>query len=318
MRILLSIQEICSPHRSKTAHRVLFLLMGLALQQDQAVLPTLIKGKYRPQERITWEFALSTQIWMVCCSALAYRTLSQPYDTIEKILEGIFTSMTSYQALFFDLDGTLTDPKAGITKSIQYALAQFGIDEPDLDKLIPFIGPPLTESFQIHYGFDATQAQQALDFYRVYFTAGGMYENVVYDGIVDLLATLNTRGKRLFVATSKPTVFAEQILTHFHLDHYFEGIIGSNLDGTRSAKTEVIAHIFAQTPTLAHQTTAMVGDRKHDIIGAQNNDIDAIAVGYGYGTRDELEAARPTHLAMSVADLARLLQDTTEQASILS
>src|SRR5258708_25212910 len=225
---------------------------------------------------------------------------------MEKISEGTFSSMTSHQVLLFDLDGTLTDPKPGITKSIQYALAQFGIQEPDLDTLIPFIGPPLTESFQLHYDFDAAQAQQALVFYREYFTARGMYDNAVYPGIEDLLTALTTQGKRLIVATSKPTLFAEQILAHFHLDHYFERIIGSNLDGTRSEKTEVIAHVFAKIPAIARNTAVMVGDRKHDIIGAHPNGIHSIAVGYGYGTWDQVEAASPTPLGLSLADFSRL------------
>lgn len=216
--------------------------------------------------------------------------------------------MTSHQVLLFDLDGTLTDPKSGITKSIQYALAQFGIDEPDLAKLTSFIGPPLTESFHIYYDFDATQAQQALVFYREYFTNGGMYDNAIYPGIVNLLAALTAQEKRLLVATSKPTVFAKQILEHFQLDTYFERIIGSNLDGTRTTKTEVIAYALTEVPSIARDTAVMIGDRKHDIIGARDNGLHSIAVGYGYGTQDELVAANPTYLVSTVEQLARLLQ----------
>jgi len=217
--------------------------------------------------------------------------------------------MTAHQVLLFDLDGTLTDPKPGITKSIQYALAQFGIHEPDLDKLIPFIGPPPTESFQLHYGFDEVQARQALAFYREYYTAGGMYDNAVYPGVVDLLATLAAQQKRLLVATSKLTVFAEQILAYFQLDGYFERIIGSNLDGTREAKTEVIAYALAADPAIARHTALMIGDRKYDILGAHENGLHSVAVGYGYGTQDELMAASPTHLVSTVDQLARLLQE---------
>jgi phosphoglycolate phosphatase len=216
--------------------------------------------------------------------------------------------MTAHQVLLFDLDGTLTDPKSGITKSIQYALAQFDVDETDLATLTSFIGPPLTESFQKYYGFDAVQAEQALLFYREYFTNGGMYDNAVYPGIINLLTALTAQEKRLLVATSKPTVFAEQILAHFQLDTYFEQIIGSNLDGTRTTKTEIIAYTLATVPTIARSATIMIGDRKHDICGARDNGLPSIAVGYGYGTLDELVAATPTYLVPTVEQLAKLLQ----------
>ena len=216
--------------------------------------------------------------------------------------------MTAHQVLLFDLDGTLTDPKPGITKSIQYALAQYGIHEPDLEKLVPFIGPPPTESFQLYYGFDAAQARQAVAFYREYYTAS-MYDNAVYPGIVDLLAALVAQQKRLLVATSKLTHFAEQILAHFQLDVYFERIIGSNLDGTREAKSEVIAYALAADPAIARHTALMIGDRKHDILGAHENGLHSVAVGYGYGTQDELMTASPTHLVSTVEQLARLLQE---------
>lgn len=216
--------------------------------------------------------------------------------------------MTAHQVLLFDLDGTLTDPKVGITKSIQYALTQFGINETDLATLTSFIGPPLTESFHKHYGLDAAQAVQAVLFYREYFTNGGMYENAVYPGIVNLLTALAAQGKRLLVATSKPTVFAEQILAHFRLDTYFEQIIGSNLDGTRTTKTEIIAYALAEMPTDIRHTAIMIGDRKHDICGARDNGLPSIAVGYGYGTLDELVAATPMYLVHTVEQLAKLLQ----------
>ena len=203
----------------------------------------------------------------------------------------------------------MTDPKPGITKSIQYALAQYGIHEPDLEKLVPFIGPPPTESFQLYYGFDAAQARQAVAFYREYYTPGSMYDNAVYPGIVDLLAALVAQRKRLLVATSKLTHFAEQILAHFQLDVYFERIIGSNLDGTREAKSEVIAYALAADPAIARHTALMIGDRKHDILGAHENGLHSVAVGYGYGTQDELMAASPTHLVSTVEQLARLLQE---------
>jgi phosphoglycolate phosphatase len=212
--------------------------------------------------------------------------------------------MPTYQTVLFDLDGTLTDPKPGITGAVNYALKRFGLEVQDLDKLIPFIGPPLGESFQQYYGFSAEQAQEAVRYYREYFAERGLYENAVYPGIPELLTGLQARGMQLAVATSKPTHFAQKILVHFQLDQYFALVMGSELDGTRSNKAEVIDAALAQLPGVAPQTTIMIGDRKHDIIGAQKNGLDSLAVGYGYGTAEELEMASPTYKVGSVTELA--------------
>ena len=213
-----------------------------------------------------------------------------------------------YQVILFDLDGTLTDPKVGITKSVQYALAKYNIQEPDLDRLIPFIGPPLAESFQEFYSLSREQALTAVGYYREYFTQAGMYENAVYPGIKAMLAELTKAGRQLIVATSKPTVFSEQIVAHFDLAQYFTQIVGSNLDGSRIHKAEIIAYILAELPQIPRENIVMVGDRKHDIIGAQQNGLAAIAVSYGYATPAELEQAKPTFQVATVAGLAALLQ----------
>ena len=214
--------------------------------------------------------------------------------------------MTGYEMVLFDLDGTLTDSKIGITKSVQYALSKFSIREDNLDNLESFIGPPLSESFQKHYGFELTQAQDAVDFYREYFSTSGMYENAVYPGIPDLLADLKSKRKELIVATSKPTVFANQILNAFNLYHYFTVVVGSHLDGTRTSKTEIIAHALSTLEKSQNNNAVMVGDREHDIIGAQGNAIDSIAVTYGYGSLLELQRANPTYLAHAVEDIGAL------------
>lgn len=213
-----------------------------------------------------------------------------------------------YDIVLFDLDGTLTDPKMGITQSVQYALAKYNIHESDLDKLEPFIGPPLHDSFKKFYQFTDAEATQAIAYYREYFSVKGMYENKVYPGIPELLRELCAQGKQLIVATSKPTVFSEEILRHFHLLEAFSFIVGSNLDGTRVAKTEVIECVLNQLTCGQKKQIVMVGDRMHDIVGAQNTGLDSIAVTYGYGSVAELEAARPTYLVQSVAELRALLQ----------
>ncbi|HWR43577.1 HAD family hydrolase [Sporomusa sp.] len=212
-----------------------------------------------------------------------------------------------YQAILFDLDGTLTDPKIGITKSVQYALKRFNIIEPDLDKLIPFIGPPLVESFQEFYSLSKTEATAAVEYYREYFTESGMYENAVYPGIKDMLTKLAATGKELIIATSKPTVFSEQIIDHFGMSQFFKAIVGSHLDGSRIHKTEIIAFILSELPHVARERIIMVGDRKHDIIGALNNGIDSIGVSYGYGGLAELQQAGPNYIAASVSELDKLL-----------
>ena len=214
--------------------------------------------------------------------------------------------MTGYDVVLFDLDGTLTDSKIGITKSVQYALSKFNIREDNLDNLEFFIGPPLSESFQKHYGFEPSQAQHAVDLYREYFSTSGMYENVVYPGIPDLLADLKSKRKQLIVATSKPTVFANQILHAFNLNQYFTTVVGSHLDGTRTSKTEIIAHALSSLEESKENSTVMVGDREHDVIGAQGNAIDSIAVTYGYGSLLELQRANPTYLAHAVEDIGTL------------
>jgi phosphoglycolate phosphatase len=215
--------------------------------------------------------------------------------------------MKTYQTILFDLDGTLSDPKFGITSSVQYALAKFGIVEDDLDRLEPFIGPPLAVSFAQVYGFDEEQTKQAIAYYRERFVERGMFENVLYAEIPALLARLKAQGKTLCVATSKPTVFAEQILQHFEIASFFDFVAGSNLDGTRVDKTEVIEAVLAAYPHLSKGDMVMIGDRKHDLIGARNTGLDSIGVLYGYGSLAELQAEQPTHLAETVEALGELL-----------
>jgi phosphoglycolate phosphatase len=216
--------------------------------------------------------------------------------------------MNSYEVILFDLDGTLTDPKVGITKSIQYALRKYDIHVEDLDTLIPFIGPPLADSFQEYYGFSREEALRAIEYYREYFSVTGLYENAVYPGIPQLLEALAAKNKQLIVATSKPTVFSEKILDHFNLSKYFSLVVGSNLDGSRVVKTEIIEHIITEIACCEkRERLLMIGDRKHDIIGAQNAKVASIGVAYGYGSEEELQAANPTCIARTVEELKKIL-----------
>ncbi|PFA69755.1 phosphoglycolate phosphatase [Bacillus sp. AFS015802] len=215
--------------------------------------------------------------------------------------------MEKYKVILFDLDGTLSDPKVGITKSVQYALHKMNIVEPDLDKLECFIGPPLQVSFAEYYNFDVTNTQKAIDLYRERFKEIGMFENELYANIPLLLKSLKEQGFTLVVATSKPTVFAEEILKHFNIEQYFELIVGSNLDGTRASKTEIIQYILNKYTEYTLGNFIMIGDRKHDIIGAINTGIDSIGVTYGYGSCEELSHCNPTFIVDKVDQVKDIL-----------
>jgi phosphoglycolate phosphatase len=198
-------------------------------------------------------------------------------------------------AIYFDLDGTLTDPKLGITRSIQYALQR--VDHPTMpteDELTWCIGPPLRASFVRLLGAE-TSADLAVSYYRERFSDIGLYENGVYDGIGDVLTTLCASGHRLFVATSKPHVFAERIIDHFGLRDHFERVFGSELDGTRVDKSHLLEYALKET-SVDPAKTLMIGDRSHDMVGAKNNGMKGIGVLYGYGSRDELLEAGAHHV----------------------
>ena len=210
--------------------------------------------------------------------------------------------------ILFDLDGTLTDPGMGITNSVAYALGHFGITVTDRSELYSFIGPPLVDSFMEYYGFTEEKAKEAVALYRVYFSDRGWAENTVYDGIEALLAELRAAGKTLLVATSKPQAFAERILTHFGLDKYFTVICGAPMHAPRGyGKADVIREALAAAGVDDLATAVMVGDRHHDIDGAAAVGIASVGVLYGYGDRDEHEAAGAGVIAESVDALKRIL-----------
>ena len=215
--------------------------------------------------------------------------------------------LTAYDAILFDLDGTLTDAGPGITKSIQYALSKFGIREQNLDRLVPFIGAPLFDSLRNRYSLEEPEARQAVEFYREYYSDFGIYENAVYPGIPELLRELREKGKKLGVATLKPVVFADRVLNNFGLDDYFDLVAGSGLDAAGLSKTQIIQQALSKLTDVSKEKVVMVGDRGHDVIGARKNGIDSIAVTYGYGTLEELQNANPMHIADSVESLRTLL-----------
>lgn len=205
--------------------------------------------------------------------------------------------------LLFDLDGTLTDPKEGITRCIQYALAALGRDAPHADDLEWCIGPPLQQSFTLLLDSnDEGLVTQALMLYRERFAETGLYENSVYEGIPEVLSALRRQGYRLFLATAKPRIFAERILDHFDLADFFETIHGSDLNGQLTDKPSLVRYILA-TEGLPPDRTMIIGDRKYDIIGGKANGLQTGAVTYGYGSREELEAEAPDLLFDTPAQL---------------
>ena len=211
-----------------------------------------------------------------------------------------------YDWLLFDLDGTLTDPFEGITRSVEYALNAFGIEVEDRRVLAPFIGPPLVESLTERYGFTMEDAVAAVAKYREYFAVKGLYEHELFEGIPELLSDCRKAGYKISMATSKPTHYARIIAEHFDIARYFDAIHGSSLDGTRITKSSVVAEAVAEEhldPTRA----LMIGDRRHDVEGAREHGIRTVGVLYGYGSREEHEAAGAAYIVNDLDELRELL-----------
>ena len=211
-----------------------------------------------------------------------------------------------FDYLFFDLDGTLTDPAQGITNSFIHALKYFGIEIPSYETLCTFIGPPLPETFKTQFGFDEQKVAEGVIKYREYFATKGLLENSVYPGIPELLAGLKAAGKKLVVATSKPEEYSVRIIEHFGLAQYFENVCGSLMDESRSKKDEVIAYAIERNHISDKSKILMIGDRKHDILGAKKIGLKSCGVLFGYGSREELEEARADFISENVSRLDKI------------
>jgi phosphoglycolate phosphatase len=210
--------------------------------------------------------------------------------------------------LLLDLDGTLTDSRPGITRSIDHALTSLGLPVPAEAEMVGLIGPPLNQTFEKLLP-DPTRVNvdEAIRLYRERFTDIGIFENSVYSGIPESLEKLLSHGYHLFLATSKPQIFARRILKHFNLDHLFQGIYGSEMDGTRQDKTTLIGYLL-ETENLNSNEAVMVGDRSHDILGGIANNLQTIGVLWGYGSKLELESAGVHSLAAQPHDLELAVQ----------
>lgn len=209
-----------------------------------------------------------------------------------------------YKAILFDLDGTLTESGEGITKCVQYALEKLGKPEADLKKLEVFIGPPLMEQFMKYAGLDEETARRAVEYYRERYSTIGIFENRPYPEVEEMLQELKRKKYLLAVASSKPEYFVKQILDYFHLTEYFDEIVGSELNGSRTNKTEVIEETLRRLGLDKHrEQVIMVGDKEHDVLGARAAGLECVAVSYGYGTEEELTAAQPLQTVSSTEEI---------------
>ena len=210
-----------------------------------------------------------------------------------------------YNYILFDLDGTLTNPADGITNSVAYALDKFGIAVDDKKSLYKFIGPPLADSFQNFYGFSKEQSYKAIEYYREYFKVLGIFENEVFKDTIYMLSTLKKAGKRIILATSKPDKFALQILEHFNLTEYFDYTACATMDEKLCQKADIIKCAIDGYPVKDLSQAIMVGDREHDVLGANKAGIDSIGVLYGFGDYNELKQANATYI---VKDMKQILE----------
>lgn len=209
-----------------------------------------------------------------------------------------------YRAILFDLDGTLTESGEGITKSVQYALEKMGRPKPDLSELLVFVGPPLLEQFMKYADLTEEEGRKAVEYYRERYSVTGIYENKPYPYVREMLEELRKKGYLLAVASSKPEHFVRKILDHFQLTEYFHEIVGSEMNGSRTRKSQVIEEALKRM-NLENQRdkVLMVGDKEHDVLGAKEAGLQCVAVSYGYGTMEELSAAEPLQIVGSAKEL---------------
>lgn len=216
-----------------------------------------------------------------------------------------------YKYVFLDLDGTITEPEEGIINGVLYALSKFGITVEDRTTLYPYIGPPLRDSFREFHGLSEEEAEQAVLYYREYYSTKGIYQNGIMPGMEAALQTLQERGCHLYVATSKPELYAKQILEHLKLDGYFDIIAGSTFDKSRDTKAAVIeyllAGIAADQGKPSMDDIIMVGDREFDVIGARAFGIETIGVLFGYGSKEEFEACDCRYLAENAEEMVQII-----------
>jgi len=215
--------------------------------------------------------------------------------------------MKNKKYIFFDLDGTLTDPGLGITNSVMHALKYYNIEAESRESLYPFIGPPLVDSFMKYYGFTREQGIEAVEHYREYYRDRGVYEASVYEGIPELLLALKKEGKTLIVASSKPEEFVVRVLKHFDLYKYFDCVAGATMDSGRVKKDDIIAYAMEKFKINDPNDAIMIGDREFDVFGGKKFGMKTVGVSFGYGGFDELSAAGADVIVDSADEIRRVL-----------
>lgn len=215
--------------------------------------------------------------------------------------------MPNFTHILFDLDGTLTDPRQGIGNSLKYALKQmqlYGYNDQILEK---FVGPPLQDGFKNLFGLNERNTQLAVEHFRVYFGEKGLFENEPYPGILDLLEELHFSGTKVYVVTSKLEKYAWMIIRHFGFDRYIDDLVGAEPSGKHSAKGLLIEQLLTKNQIAPSPKVVMVGDTHYDMIGARENEIASLAVGYGFGTEEMLAGCNPDYFVETVDELAEVL-----------
>jgi phosphoglycolate phosphatase len=215
--------------------------------------------------------------------------------------------MPHFSHILFDLDGTLTNPRLGIGNSLKYALRQMQIDGFSDEILERFVGPPLQDSFKNLFGLNERNIELAVEHFRTYFGEKGLYENIPYSGISELLEELHLSGKHVYVVTSKLEKYAKMIIRHFEFDRYIHDLIGAEATGKHSGKGQLIRELMERYRIPASKDVVMIGDTHFDMIGADENKISSIAVTYGFGKTETLKSCNPDYLVGSVEELAELL-----------
>jgi phosphoglycolate phosphatase len=217
--------------------------------------------------------------------------------------------MPQFTHVLFDLDGTLTNPRLGIGNSLKYALRQMQIDGYSDEILEKFVGPPLQDNFKNLFGMNERNTNLAVEHFRTYFGEKGLFENEPYQGVSEMLEELHLSGKRVYVVTSKLEKYAKMIMRHFEFDRYLDDLQGAEATGKHSGKGQLIEQLMERNRIPASSSVVMVGDTLYDLIGARENEISSIAVGYGFGTAESLSSCNPDYMVETVDDLAGLLME---------
>lgn len=303
------VQHTVTKEQEEELRSCYYECMKLAQKEglESIVFCCISTGEFHfPNERAA-QIALETIDEFLEIGSLKKVVINVFKDMDLRIYEELIKGQRTYDYVLFDLDGTLTEPKEGITKAVAHALKYYGIIVEDLDSLCKFIGPPLFDSFKEYYGFSQEKAEEAVEKFREYFSVKGIFENKVYDNVEKMLETLRERGKTIILATSKPEEFAKRILDHFDLTKYFDYIAGATMDESRVKKADVIAYALELAGVDEIEAAIMVGDRKHDVLGAREEGLPCIGVLYGHGDLQEMKECGADYIAETVEDILKFL-----------